>query len=117
MRLSMLNEDNVRMNLNIVFAKTPLNERRRCGNKELIDTTCKIFCNEQMIADETVRQNPADSYNRIVGKKLALQRALQRPHGLAPYPTGFSQGHINKTRREIRKKIWQEFHRTFGSWN
>ena len=103
--------------LDIVFRKTNRFERRRKNGKELIDTTCMIFRVGREIACATARHNPLDDYNKIVGKKIALDKAiaqiefLKRPHHCGISEIGYPQ------RRIMRRHIWEVFHQTFGRWN
>lgn len=102
MRVELLRDDDVEVVLDILFWKTAPDKRRIVNGKELIDTTCQIN-----IAGDTstvlreltcavARQNPLDNYNKIVGKKIALARAIANIAFLKPIPQICS---INTRRR------------------
>lgn len=119
MRVGVFGEDHQKVILDIVFMRTHPGERRHFGKKELIDTICiilRIGGVAQGVATEIARgiakQNPLDDYNKIIGRKVALTKAigicrmLSSPHRLE---------HIR--RRGMRKHIWEVFYKTFGRWN
>ena len=113
-------DDNVEVVLDILFWKTAPGERRIVNGKELIDTTCQININGEtsIVSREltcaVARQNPIDNYNKIVGKKIALARAIANVEFLKPIPQICS---INIKRRAMRQHIWNVFYQTFGRWN
>lgn len=106
--------------LDILFWKTAPSERRIVNGKELIDTTCQI-CRDgetspvlRELTCAVARQNPIDNYNKIVGKKVALAKAIANLAFLKPIPQICN---INIRRRLSRQHIWNVFHQTFGRWN
>lgn len=92
----------------------PPEKRRQKNGHELIDTTCQISWNGKELTCETARQNHLDSYNKIVGKKVALTKAINEIYFLKS--TGCTNSARNR-RRLMRTQIWAEFHKTFGRWN
>jgi len=100
--------------LDIIFRKTNTNERRRYNNKVLIDTACMIFRDDREIACAIARQNPLDDYNKIVGKKVALAKAIDKIEFLKSIPKSMMAYHHH---HEMRRHIWEVFHQTFGRWN
>lgn len=120
MRVELQRDDNVEVVLDIIFWKTAPGERRIVNGKELIDTTCQVsrvmYEDKPMtlITKAEARQNPIDNYNKIVGKKIALARAIANIEFLKPIPQICS---INIQRRSSRQHIWNVFHQTFGRWN
>jgi len=114
MKVEVRAEGNLLIILDIVFRRTNRNERRRYNKKELIDTACIIFNKGREIACAIARQNPLDEYNKIVGKKIALAKAIAQ--------IGFLERMIyypmeTHRRKIMRKHIWEIFHQTFGRWN
>jgi len=118
--------------LDIIFWKTAPGERRIANGKKLIDTHCRI--SRVMYADkpatsiiETIAfQNPLDNYNKIIGKKVALAKAvadidfLKRITQYNKLLQRFSSEEIrsmNLKRRLMRQHIWNIFHQTFRRWN
>ena len=78
MRVEVQAEGNLKIVLDIIFTKTPPGERRHFGKRELIDTGCVISRDGRLIACEFARQNPLDDYNKIIGKKVALAKAISQ---------------------------------------
>lgn len=121
MRVELL-DDNVSIVLDILFWRTSPALRRKENGKELIDTYCRV--SREVGADKSVtlytqtvaRQNPVDDYNKIVGRKVALAKAIAKLSFLkfelrdniricCP---------VNYRKHKMRKRIWQVFHQTFG---
>lgn len=116
MRVILRAEGNLKIVLDIVFRKTNRHERRRVNGKELIDTTCMILRDGREIACATARQNPLDDYNKIVGKKIALTKAIAQVEFLKHLPEYYNLT-TNHCRKIMRSHIWDAFHQTFGRWN
>lgn len=120
MKVELRRDDDVEVVLDIMFWKTAPGERRIVNGRELIDTTCQICLDGETspvlreLATAVARQNPLDNYNKIVGKKIALARAIANITFLKPIPQICS---INTRRRSSRQHIWNVFHQTFGRWN
>lgn len=129
MKIEFRKEDNVPAMLDITFWKTAIGDRRKVNGRELIDTTCQICVDGDTspvlreLACATARQNPLDKYNRIVGKKVALAKAIAGIAFLKPISmsrrdlTTAECNSMNLKRRLMRQHIWCIFHRTFGRWN
>lgn len=118
MIINLINEDSAKSQLKILFWKTPPEQRRRKHGRELINTTCQIFLNDgtsggTLLAMGVAKQNSLDRYNKIVGKKIALTRAINAIPGLRSVGCPTEEG---KIRRKSRQQIWAEFHKTFGRW-
>ena len=104
-------------------------EHRTKGKKDLIDTFCIIYevlKQKRTIAIGRTNQNPLDKYNKIVGKKIALHRALN-PRFSGPITkkdldyyslSGVIDGDYCElfSKKENRTKIWNTFHTTFKRW-
>ena len=115
MIVNLIDEYGRKSSIEILFWKTPLEKRRRKHGRELIDTTCKIFDTFQsLVATGIAKQNVLDRYNKIIGKKIALTRAINKLQCLRS--TGCSVEASN-TRWQMRQQIWTEFHKTFGKWS
>ena len=121
MRVEVIAERNLKIVLDIIFRRTNPGERRHSKRKELIDTTCiisRIGGVAQGVAMEIARgvsrQNPLDSYNKIVGKKVALTKAIAKIEFLKRIPHCFTTSHARKV---TRRQIWEVFHQTFSRWN
>lgn len=132
MRIELQRDDDVKVILDILFWKTAPGERRIVNGRELIDTTCQVsrvmYEDRPMtlITKAEARQNPLDNYNKIVGKKVALAKAIANLTFLKPIPFFFMGdldlsrqqcNNINIRRRSMRQHIWNVFHQTFGRWN
>jgi hypothetical protein len=85
--------------------------------RELFDTHCVIlwleaeetkFEPKNIMAHKVARQNPLDRYNKIVGKKIAMTRALKAIPALN-LPT--------KRAKQNRTAFWNAFQEEFGRWN
>lgn len=117
MRVDVFDDENGRVTLDIMFRKTIPSERRHQNKKELIDTTCFIFRAGVQLAYATARQNPLDDYNKIVGKKVALAKAIAKSKILKLSFHSY-QTLTGKHRRKVNcRRIWKVFHQTFGRWN
>lgn len=120
MRVTLRRDDGVKVVLDILFWKTTPGERRIVNKKELIDTTCQINIDGETspvlreLTCAIAKQNPIDNYSKIVGKKVALAKAITNIEFLKPIPQVCS---INIKRRGMRQHIWNIFHQTFGRWN
>ena len=114
MKVELLAEENLKIVLDIIFRKANPGERRRQNKKELIDTACMIFRDGREIACTIARQNPLDAYNKIVGKKVALAKAIANLDFLKRIPQIREADHC---RYRMRRLIWEVFHQTFGRWN
>ncbi len=126
MIINLVDENSTRIQLKILFSKTPPGKRRRKHGRELIDTTCRIFDRlpetekptEKSVDDDLAglgiaRQSALDGYNKIVGKKIALTRAINK------IPYLLSTGCTTKAgieRQSMRQHIWNVFHATFKKW-
>lgn len=82
--------------------------------RDLIDTDCVIFLLKYKEMDckfqlgyGTAKQNPCDRYNKFVGKRVALQKALQKILYFFPL----------SGKKERRKRFWEAFYETFKRWN
>ena len=123
MRIEFQKEDNVPTVLDILFWKTAPGERRIVNGRELIDTTCQIsrvmYSDKPMtlLTKTEARQNPLDNYNKIVGKKVALAKAIANLVFLKPIRELGKESSMNLKRRLMRQHIWNVFHQTFGRWN
>jgi len=120
MKVELQLEGDLNITLDIIFWKTAPGERRIVNGKELIDTTCQI-CRDgetspvlRELTCAVARQNPIDNYNKIVGKKIALARAIANIEFLKPIPQIKA---ADLRRRSSRQHIWNVFHQTFGRWN
>jgi len=114
MIVQILDDEETMRELKILFSKTPVSKRRKKNKKELIDTTCSIFVDGVLVCDTIAKQNPLDHYNKIVGRKVALAKAISQIRFLSPV----SSTHVwFQKRREKRKMIWSIFHKTFGRWS
>lgn len=114
MIVNITNWENTKISLTILFSKTLEYKRRFRHGKELIDTTCRIFWGDKELACETARQSYLDAYNKIVGKKIALTRAI----AAIPFLRKEGCPAIESIHRKInRQTIWMIFHKTFGRWN
>ena len=117
MRVEVFDDENGKVTLDIMFTRTPLGGRRYFGKKELIDTTCFIFRAGRQLAYATARQNPLDNYNKIIGRKVALAKAIAKTKILKLSPHSY-QTLTGKHRRKVNcSRIWKVFHQTFGRWN
>jgi hypothetical protein len=117
MKVEIFDDENNKVILDIIFRKTNTGERRRFGKKELIDTACMIFRDGREIACAIARQNPLDDYNKIVGKKIALTKAIVQIKLLKLSSYSY-QTLTGKHRRKVNcSRIWKVFHKTFGRWN
>lgn len=121
MIVELTNEENENIVLDIVFSKTAIDGRRKVNGKELIDTYCQVSRVTQINPTElqpltttAAFQNPLDEYNKIVGKKVSLAKAIADIGFLKPIPQ--CEG-IHLKRRSMRQHIWNVFHQTFGRWN
>lgn len=125
MIIELKNEKGENVALDIIFWKTAIGERRKINGKELIDTYCQVSRIIQINPMESVLiiktkalQNPLDRYNKIVGKKVALAKAIA---GIAFLESLVSQYDrdiaIHLRRRSMRQHIWNVFHQTFKRWN
>ena len=110
--------------LDIVFTKTAFSKRRKVNNKELIDTYCQVSRVTQInpielqpLTTTTAFQNPLDKYNKIVGKKIALAKAIAEIEFLLPLHQYNRDESVHLKRRSMRQHIWNVFHQTFGRWN
>jgi len=117
----LINEEGETVVLDINFRKTTIGERREVNGKELIDTYCKVSrvtqinpTELQTLTTTAAFQNPLDEYNKIVGKKIALAKAIADIGFLKPIPQ--CEG-IHLKRRSMRQHIWNVFYQTFGRWN
>ncbi len=88
----------------------------------LIDTMCtiKIFKDVSLakgtvVCSATVKQYIGDKYDKVLGKKLALDRALQTPDAREWFWQALSEEGA-KLNKECRTKIWNKFRETFGQW-
>lgn len=114
----------IKVVLDIIFQKTNPGERRRKNKRELIDTTCIIFRGGQEIAYAVARQSPLDNYSKIIGKKVALARAIANiefsrlvPQVPATPEAPEALEAPEASSREMRRHIWDVFRQTFGRWN
>ena len=115
MIVNLIDEYGRKIQLEILFRRTPLEKRRQKHGRELIDTTCQIFDSFQsLVAVGTAKQNPLDSYNKIIGRKIALGRAINKITCLRSTGCPVEDGY---TRRKMRQQIWIKFHKTFGGWS
>ena len=114
MRVELQSEGDLNITLDIMFLRANKKQRRRKNKKELIDTACIIFRDDREIACGIARQNHLDNYNKIVGRKVALAKAIVNIEFLRYIPQMCS---INIRRRSMRQHIWNVFHQTFGRWN
>ena len=78
--------------------------RNKTPGKVEFDTHCQIFLQDvenssPLVAIGVAHLNPKDRYNKIIGKKIALTRALRWNF---PKP--------------LRKMIWAAFYKEFGRW-
>ncbi|HDY87927.1 MAG TPA: hypothetical protein ENH82_07430 [bacterium] len=110
MKVTLVTEENNIIDLDIVFHRTRLGERAYAGKKELIDTHCEVFRDEQLITSTVAYQNSKDEYNKITGRKVALAKAICLMAFLSwvPYTSP-----INDQRLVMRKRIWAAFKETF----
>lgn len=110
-------ENGVSIILDIVFWKTSLGGRRKVNGKELIDTTCQVCIvgdtspTGRELTRTVARLNPKDRYDKTVGKKVALTKAIANLAFLNPVLQCIG---INQKRRSMRQHIWNVFHQTFG---
>ena len=115
MIVNLIDEYGRKIQLKILFWKTPPKKRRRKHGRELIDTTCQIFDTFQsLLATGIAKQNSLDRYNKIIGKKVSLTRAINKINCLRSTSCSTEDGY---TRRRMRQQIWAEFHKTFGRWS
>jgi hypothetical protein len=113
MKVNLLNEDNAKFDLDIVFHKTKFDDRRlvvKSNGKvhELIDTHCIVFLEGEELTHTIAYQNPKDNYNKIVGRKVALAKAIKEMYFVKRHGTGSDEYHLG-----MRKQIWQVFKETF----
>lgn len=121
MIVNLSNEDDKAIQLKILFSKTPPGKRRQKQGRELIDTTCKIFDKlheseasfDELAGMGIARQSFLDDYSKIVGKKIALTRALKKVYYLQSFGCSTQDAVI---RRKMRQHIWNVFHATFKNW-
>lgn len=113
MKVSLKTEDDVPVDLEIRFSRTSVGLRRRKREKELIDTRCRIFRYGKVIAEAVAYQSWRDKYNKIIGRKIALAKAIKQVGCLKPMPAIEIS---DKHRHEMRRQLWQVFHDNFG-WN
>jgi hypothetical protein len=88
--------------------------------KPLIHTICKIFkyvplphttgremfpTEKHLISIGTAYQNPADRYNKVTGKKIALTRAMNS----SGFKVRFPVNEIRDTRFHFWGAFWSEF--------
>lgn len=111
MKVEVFQTENEKVILDIMFLRANPKQRRHKGKKELIDTACIIFEDGREIACGIARQNPLDNYNKIVGRKVALAKAIAKVGFLKPFLI------YTQRRREMRRQVWKVFHQTFGRWN
>jgi len=132
MRVEFKNGD-IKTILDITFCRTAVGKRRKVKGKELIDTCCKISINpcrkvsrilnastseESVLITKTIaRQNPLDKYNKIIGRKVALAKAIANMSFLTPLSYVDKNFDTNLERLAIRKHIWNVFYQTHGAWN
>jgi hypothetical protein len=100
--------EGLNFNLTVLFHEI----KRIRKNKPVIDTICKIYlCGElgttKLLAGSVAWQSPKDNYNKIIGEKIALTRALKQIDCLKSVPEIKT---INLHRKLMRTKIWQAFH-------
>jgi len=127
MRIHLQKDDNIEVVLDIIFWKTAPADRRKINGQELIDTCCQVsrvmFSVQPMVllCTAIAKQNPKDGYNKIVGKKIALAKAIAEIaflNRIPPLLQHSQESHnINIQRRTMRQHIWNAFHQTFGRWN
>lgn len=127
MKITLKTEDNVDITLYIVFHRTRFGERRKVEStgKELIDTACIIYrdCEgsdisngnlkevcKVVVANERAYQSKRDNYNKIIGRKVALAKAIKR----LVFLDWTLNTKRNNHRLELRKQIWAEFFMKFG---
>jgi len=115
MIVELKSEGGLKITLDIMFLRANKKQRRRKNKKELIDTACIIFRDNREIACGIARQNHLDNYNKIVGRKVALAKAIANIGFLQYMPSQACS--INRRRRSMRQHIWNVFHQTFGRWN
>lgn len=114
MIVTLTNWDDETFDIKILFWKTHPQKRRYVNGRVLIDTTCRIFLGEEQLSCATAFQSPKDAYNKIIGKKIALTRAISTITSLQSFGCSAAE---SEHRRLLREAIWLEFHRTFGRWN
>lgn len=83
-------------------------------NQNTTNTICKIFAlhpeGKLLLSSGLACQNPKDQYNKFVGKKLALTRALGEMITISFIIEPL-------TARQIRSIFWEQFHKEFGHLN
>lgn len=99
----------------IVFQKEPHTIRIKRKQITLIDTWCVIravkgfsFINGHDLGRGKAKQYVKDRYNKIIGKKYALQKAIDSA-ALVSERDAFKD-------KALRTAIWKKFFETFGRW-
>ena len=90
----------------VVFKERPYDE-----DSIGIETICEIYFHDHLVNKANAIQNPCDRYNEVLGKKIALERAIQGWIDL-PMECLFTFPQIIRsklTRSLIWAKFWQMF--------